>query len=197
MGLPTKSKILNAWYDINTRTDFLFLKTNGKVRLADDIDRCWNCHRLENHPWYEDVHIERCHIIPKSKGGSDSPLNLVLLCSDCHRRSPDTTLPEILFEWFESEHDANEQYKQELITSIKTTFKFPEKFKNKKEQELIIKKIFVTFNTRRSKEFQDYYTDNSTNHFGVKYKVSTEIGLLKKYITDKKIFSLENLRKLK
>ena len=42
---------------------------------------------------------ERCHITPRSLGGSDEPENLFLLCPECHSVSPDTTNREAFFRW--------------------------------------------------------------------------------------------------
>lgn len=44
-------------------------------------------------------YLERCHIIPRSLGGSNDPSNLFLLCSECHIQSPDTDNPEIFMKW--------------------------------------------------------------------------------------------------
>lgn len=37
--------------------------------------------------------LERAHIIPKSRGGTDDPSNFVLLCSQCHHENPNYAGP--------------------------------------------------------------------------------------------------------
>ena len=37
--------------------------------------------------------LQRCHIVPRSLGGSDEPDNLFLLCKRCHLLTPDYTNP--------------------------------------------------------------------------------------------------------
>ena len=71
---------------------------------------------FENNPNYESIlenkpddvwklpevrkNLQRCHIIPRQFGGSDDPSNLMLLCSRCHRDSPDTRSRQMFLHWF-------------------------------------------------------------------------------------------------
>jgi HNH endonuclease len=43
--------------------------------------------------------LERCHLAPRAKGGSDSVDNLVLLCRECHLAAPDCMNPDIMLSW--------------------------------------------------------------------------------------------------
>ena len=67
---------------------------------------CWACgYYAETWPmgslkaWNTATSLHRCHVIPHALGGSDEPLNLVLMCSRCHEESPDHANPNFLFEW--------------------------------------------------------------------------------------------------
>lgn len=52
---------------------------------------CWRCaHKRQ---------LQRCHIIPRSLGGGDSPSNLVLLCAQCHAEAPNVADPEFMWVW--------------------------------------------------------------------------------------------------
>lgn len=65
---------------------------------ADDLDGC----RFNKIYGYRAVrtHLERCHIIPHSIGGSDEfEGNYFLLCKKCHAQSPDTANPQNFFRW--------------------------------------------------------------------------------------------------
>lgn len=43
-------------------------------------------------------HLNKCHVIPNSCGGSSSdPSNLFMMCSDCHQGNPDTIYPDIFW----------------------------------------------------------------------------------------------------
>lgn len=49
-------------------------------------------------------HLEMCHLIPKEKGGDDTPNNLVLLCHEHHRQAPNTGLSKnIMLNWIKQE----------------------------------------------------------------------------------------------
>ena len=52
------------------------------------ILRCWNS-----------IPLQRCHILPRSLGGTNDVSNLFLMCRECHDLAPNTSFPEILFEW--------------------------------------------------------------------------------------------------
>lgn len=41
---------------------------------------CWRCGC--------ERHTERCHVVPHSLGGEDTPSNYRLFCKDCHREQP-------------------------------------------------------------------------------------------------------------
>jgi hypothetical protein len=76
--------IVNYW---STRIDESDLSTDA----AEMHEHCWRCGCKRN--------LERCHIIPASRGGEDTPSNLVLLCKRCHADGPNVTDPEIMWDW--------------------------------------------------------------------------------------------------
>jgi hypothetical protein len=62
------------------------------IRTSDagmeKIFRCW-----------DKVPLQRCHIIPKSLGGTDGVANLFLMCRECHDAAPNTPFQDIFLEW--------------------------------------------------------------------------------------------------
>jgi len=62
----------------------------------DEGKRCWCCGR-------SDRKLQRCHIVPRSTGGSDEWSNIVPMCSICHDRAPDVDDPSYFFEWIKSQ----------------------------------------------------------------------------------------------
>ena len=42
---------------------------------------------------------QRCHVIPDSLGGADSPENFRLLCEPCHLEAPNVDDPEAMDQW--------------------------------------------------------------------------------------------------
>ncbi len=59
----------------------------------EEIYLCW-----------DKIPLQRCHIVPKSLGGSDECDNLFLMCRECHDLAPNTSIPEIFFEWARSQN---------------------------------------------------------------------------------------------
>ena len=53
-----------------------------------EILRCWN-----------NIPLQRCHIVPRSLGGTNDVANLFLMCRECHDLAPNTSMAEIFFEW--------------------------------------------------------------------------------------------------
>jgi hypothetical protein len=108
--LPSKAAIFRAW--------MRWLDENG-IDWGEPC--CWACGefwwgRYDPNPrsrpddlgkiWEAAKPLERCHIIPRSLGGSDDPENLFLLCIDCHDRAPNTTSREAFLQWAKSQRGA-------------------------------------------------------------------------------------------
>ena len=66
-------------------------ETNLSIDWVDAHERCWRC-------GYK-TKLQKCHITPASLGGTDSPSNLVLLCSRCHREGPNIKNPKFMWIW--------------------------------------------------------------------------------------------------
>ena len=63
-----------------------------KGLCKDDLPKIWGDKNVSST-------LNRCHIIPRSLGGEDSPSNLFLMCETCHQESPDTTNPCNFMRW--------------------------------------------------------------------------------------------------
>lgn len=108
--LPSKIEIFEYWKD---RLDQLgFFVDWGEPS-------CWVCGfhyrtkydiKRSNSPWYqvlkcwEKIPLQRCHIVPRSLGGSNKPDNIFLMCRECHDTQPNSSIPEIFFEWARSQN---------------------------------------------------------------------------------------------
>lgn len=76
---------------------------SGKVDESDigcDWDsadiRCWRCGYLRS--------CQRCHIVPRSLGGSDDVSNIIPLCADCHDEMPNVLDPLEVWRWIKADH---------------------------------------------------------------------------------------------
>ena len=58
--------------------------------------------------------LQRCHLVPRSLGGSDDPSNVVMLCVECHDLAPDLANRETMLDWMA---------KQDWLTRSSAKFK--------------------------------------------------------------------------
>ncbi len=117
-NLPSKSEIIDFWKDrivdvvrwidwgepgcwacrFHYRAKYDIKRSDASW---DEIFQCWN-----------DVPLQRCHVVARSLGGSNEVSNLFLMCRECHDRMPNTAIPEIFFEWARAQNwDARESAK--------------------------------------------------------------------------------------
>lgn len=64
---------------------------NLAVDWAEAKERCWRCGCESK--------LERCHIVPHSLEGKDTPSNFVLLCRRCHREAPNISDARLMWTW--------------------------------------------------------------------------------------------------
>ena len=58
----------------------------------DDAPRCcWRCGDTDS--------LQRCHLVPDSRGGTAIPSNLIRLCLRCHREQPNVGDPAMTWAW--------------------------------------------------------------------------------------------------
>lgn len=114
--LPSKAEIVEFWKD-------------SKEYLILDWDEpsCWACGEFWNGRYdldlgqlgagsevrkriWNSVPLQRCHIVPKSLGGIDSPDNLFLLCRDCHDLAPNTKSKNLFLLW--ARNQSNRKFRE-------------------------------------------------------------------------------------
>jgi hypothetical protein len=103
--LPLKSQIVDHWKDrlpgLGITIDWrqpgcwacgFHYGTRYVIKRSDaswhEILRCW-----------DNIPLQRCHIVPRSLGGTNDVANLFLMCRECHDLAPNTSILEIFFEW--------------------------------------------------------------------------------------------------
>ena len=64
------------------------------VDWSEAHERCWRCGYNSR--------LQRCHIVPRSQGGSNDPSTLVLLCGRCHREAPNVKDARFMWIWMRS-----------------------------------------------------------------------------------------------
>lgn len=152
--LPSKSEIFDHWKDA-----FPFVVDWGEPS-------CWACGWYWNgrydirdskagmdkiHKAWERTSLQRCHIVPRSLGGTADPSNLFLMCAECHDLAPNTTNRDIFLKWARNQNyiaRLNKRFEQEL-----------ESF------ELTIEMVSELLETVRGKEFDSWMQENTGLHF--------------------------------
>lgn len=71
-----------------------------------DVGVDWEDGTAENHCWRCGCKrsLQRCHIVPKSLGGSDDPSNIIPLCAMCHDDAPNVADPLEMWNWIKKSH---------------------------------------------------------------------------------------------
>ena len=103
--LPFKSRIFDHWKDR--------LPALG-ILIDWGEPSCWACRfhygtkydvKRAGVGWeqilrgWDRIPLQRCHIVPRCLGGANDPTNLFLMCRECHDLAPNTSIPDIIFEW--------------------------------------------------------------------------------------------------
>jgi len=154
MTIPNKSAIANYWMRKVHTMPYEKIKEDAflskLLSVEFDVPECFACAKKSQSAsssknFNKAKFLERCHMIPKSLGGSDDASNLVLLCKACHKEAPDIKDPKWFKQWFINKKPLiKEQF--ERYASID---------RNAIEYAL----IFVD-------DFKEYLMENCTTHAG-------------------------------
>jgi len=135
------------------------------VDWSEAETRCWRCGYQKR--------LQRCHIIPDSLGGKDTPSNLVLLCERCHIDAPNIEDKDFMWDWI----IANKTPFYDTYFTKKALKEY-EFIYNKKFQDELIERDILS--QRDYDIFLNLKIGRSTNHFAHPWKNdATEAGILK------------------
>jgi hypothetical protein len=115
-NLPSKSQVFEYWKDRLDELGFFVdwgepggwacgFHYDDKYDIKrsdvtwDVILDCWNS-----------IPLQRCHIIPRSLGGTDDVANLFLMCRECHDLAPNTSVPEVFFDWARAQNSLSREF---------------------------------------------------------------------------------------
>lgn len=154
----TKKEIVDYW---SRRKDETLLS----VDWSEAETRCWRCGYKSK--------LQRCHIIPDSLGGEDTPSNFVLLCGRCHIDAPNVEDENFMWDWI----IANKEIFYDTFFQ-KRAFKEYEFIYNKKFTDELKERDILS--QRDYDIFFGLPIGRTTNHFAHPWKNdSTEAGILK------------------
>ena len=91
MAVPSEDELIAYWSK---------LKPDSAISLGWDSikSHCWRCGTKESRNGKK---LDRCHIVPASRGGDESVSNMVLLCHPCHELAPNVKDPRFMWLWIE------------------------------------------------------------------------------------------------
>lgn len=192
--IPKHSEIVKYW--VNYKTSEIMIIDIGEPS-------CWACgYYIESYPicenpkmdieeiyklWNKHTYLERCHIVAKSLGGCNCAINIVLLCNKCHINAPNTTNREYFIKTittnklFKNGNPIIKSFKkmEEDFDIIKNLFNENNiKFESENESQYIIDII-------KTKEFKEYFNENTTIHFSESMNITTKVGVLIQFLQSK------------
>jgi ribosomal protein L37E len=130
---------------------------------TDAHERCWRCGYSSR--------LERCHIVPKSLGGSDDPSNLILMCKRCHKEAPNVKDKNFMWTWIENDH--GKMY--DTYWTLRAFVEFEKIFGRKPFSGQKFKKV-----KNLSRVIQTEMQDNAIVHYGESgFNISTLVSLIK------------------
>ena len=110
-SMPTCQKIADWWVSEEGQNRIRELEAQYDISLGSklgsidqDCAHCWACDMTPRSTPKrynaKDLGLERCHIVAHAHGGSGHPSNLLIMCSDCHKASPDLLDEGVFWWWF-------------------------------------------------------------------------------------------------
>lgn len=103
--VPSILQIAKYWQENNNIPE-----TELNFDWGDAESHCWNCGTYKKSKSSSKIHLERCHIVPKSLGGENTADNYVLLCKECHKEAPDVKHKSAMWEWLKLNRTAISLY---------------------------------------------------------------------------------------
>lgn len=97
-SIKTTAKEIAEYWMENNNID----ETKLNFDWSDALTNCWNCGEYKYSKSQKKTNLQRCHIIPKSLNGADTPDNYVLLCKKCHADAPNITNQIAMWDWIQS-----------------------------------------------------------------------------------------------
>jgi hypothetical protein len=104
----TRWEIAKHWSENWTNETAKFVTDLGEPSCfaCGYYDVKWDNPRVGAEKRWNNSGLERAHIVADKIGGADSPENMLLLCTRCHRQAPMTNDPRIIITWA-SKRDAH------------------------------------------------------------------------------------------
>lgn len=124
--------------------------------VNDDYEKIWNYAKTKSE-------LIRCHIIPRTKGGTTNPENLFLMCPNCHQESPDTSNPRNFFRYV---YRKRQKYDMGIPNVIELIKEIDSELKSRGQMDTItiVELLDINGGNVSYDEFYKYLKDNVASH---------------------------------
>jgi HNH endonuclease len=168
---------------IKTKKEDIVDYWRGKVYEGDlnfdwsDADIvCWNCGCRR--------FTERCHIVPHSLNGADSPENFVLMCRECHGEGPTCNSSQVMWDWIKSNRTNSGAEGSYWIAKVNEEYK--RLYKKSYFTELLEVDTDPTTLLDEHDKWNKNILGNYTIHFGKDVTYNTRAGMIREFIVQMK-----------
>jgi hypothetical protein len=159
----TAQEIVEYW---GSRID----ESELSIDFAEAGERCWRCAYKSK--------LHKCHVIPDSLGGEDTPSNLVLLCRRCHIEAPNIMDKDFFWEWLKAQKASF----YDTYWTIRGMKEYAEIYKEKIEESM----FRLNARPEELQQFLKVQKDFVTIHFGEgRLNPSTLAGIMRSFIKHK------------
>lgn len=111
---PSHRKILDAWFNLPEAEIMLGWECFDNIaECTHNHWNCWACGLPKNQKA-----LEKCHIVPHSLEGDNEPLNYFLMCSECHRESPDTKHYKVFISWVSNKSSYTDDFINQIYNTL-------------------------------------------------------------------------------
>jgi len=148
--------------------EFVETKTTAKLRGLTGHYKHWNS-----------LPLDRAHVIPLSRGGSNRLRNLLLLCPTCHRDAPDVVDSSVVLTWL--------QNRRQILLERRARDWFEACWQLGVDPELVFRQK-AEIQEKWRDEFEAFSLDFSVPHFDT-YSTASEVACIVAFAKQKGIES--------
>ncbi len=151
--------------------DFKETKATKKLTGNSALYRHWN-----------KLPLERAHIIPHARGGSNRLRNFVLLCPECHKEAPDVVNSYLMLKWLQNRNQVlmNQRVREWVQACLELD-----------TDPHIVARQLSDIAAMYPDEFRAFEIEFSVNHWNT-YSIASEVACIVEFARRKGILGLSD-----